>query len=371
MSFSPEDERFMLRALEIARRGVMGAHPNPMVGAVVARSGRIVGEGAHLRFGGPHAEINAIRDAGAAARGATLYVTLEPCSSCGKTPPCSEAIIKAGIRGVVFGARDPNPANCGRAARVLRAAGIKTRAGLLAKRCGALNPGFNKLMREGLPYVTAKIAQSLDGRVADRLGNSRWITGAESRRFVHRLRAESDAVITGIGTVLSDNPMLNARLPGARQPLRVVADTELRIPVSCDMVKTAREHPLLVACSSDAPAAKRRALEKAGCGVLAFKTGGRVPLAPLMRELGRRGIAYAMLESGPALCGAFSDAGLVDKFIFISAPAVFGGGKALPSLGGRGIARVSGGLLGLRLENVSVRMCGGDIVAEGHVHRNN
>lgn len=362
------DEELLRRALSLAPNGAIGAHPNPMVGAVVAKSGRVIGEGWHEYFGGPHAEINALAAAGKRARGGTLYVTLEPCSTFGKTPPCTDAIIKARIARVVFGAADPNPANAGRAAIVLRAAGIKVSAGLLRAECAALNPAFNKFMRAGMPYVTVKIAESLDGKITDAAGRSRWISGPESRAKTHELRAMNDAVITGIGTVLKDNPLMTARLAKAsRQPLRVVLDSKLQIPFSADIVKTvSADAPALIACADGASESKMDALGKSGCAVFMFKSSdGKVPLKPLLRELGKYGISCALVEAGAALTGAFNDAGLIDRYVLFVAPTVLGGKTALPALGGKGVLKNYGGLLGLRLKNVSIAMCGGDIMVTG------
>jgi len=360
----------MLRAIELAQNGRFGAHPNPMVGAVLAKGGRIVGEGWHGRFGGPHAEINALASAGKKARGSTAYVTLEPCSTYGKTPPCTAALVSAGVKEVVYGASDPNPANHGRAAKLLRAAGIKTRGGVERALCEAINPAFNKLMRTGLPYVTIKIAQSMDGKIADASGNAKWISAPQSRVKTHELRAESDAVITGINTILADDAQLDVRFVKAdRQPLRVVMDSRLRIPPSSKIVTGAHGNALtLIACVDGASSLKRRALEKLGCEVMAFDSrDGRVPPELLLAELGRRGLSTVMIEAGAEITGAFTDLELADRYIFFVAPTLLGGQKALPSLGGKGIIKSSEGLLGLRFSAVNVGLCGSDIVLEGIV----
>ncbi|MCX5782912.1 MAG: bifunctional diaminohydroxyphosphoribosylaminopyrimidine deaminase/5-amino-6-(5-phosphoribosylamino)uracil reductase RibD [Elusimicrobia bacterium] len=359
------DEYFIRRAIFLAKKGKLGAHPNPIVGAVVVKGGKIVGEGWHKTFGGAHAEINALKKAGRRAVGAALYVTMEPCSSYGKTPPCTKAIIHYGAKRVVFGCEDPNPANAGRATKILKAAGIKVRAGVLRKECSALNPEFNKFMRTGIPYVTAKIAQSLDGKVADAGGNSKWITCPDSRKKTHELRAQCDAVVTGIGSVLKDDPSLNIRYIKGRQPLRVVLDSNLRIPLYSKIVG----NKTLVACVKEASLKKMSELKKCGCMVMPLKScAGKVPIKKLLRKLGRFGIVHVLLEAGPQLCGAFNDEGLIDRYIFFIAPSVIGGIRALPSLGGKGIIRRKRGLIGLRFNKAEFCRCGEDIMV--YVYRN-
>lgn len=320
----------MARAVELARRGRYGAHPNPLVGAVIVKAGKLIGEGAHLRFGGPHAEINALKACRGRAAGAAVYVTLEPCSTCGKTPPCTEALVKAGIRSVFIGAPDPNPANFGRAAGVLRRAGIRVTTGVLKKECEALNPAFSKFMRTGLPYVTLKLAQSLDGRIADAAGRPRWLSSPRSRREAHKLRAEADAVLAGIGTVLADDPLLNVRgIKTPRQPWIVVLDPTLRVPPKARLFGNER---VIVAVTGRPPSAAVKKLPE-NAEVLALPPGkGGVSLPALLKALGRRGIGSVLVEGGGKVAGSFISEGLADRFVCFVSPLLIGGTRSKNSL---------------------------------------
>jgi diaminohydroxyphosphoribosylaminopyrimidine deaminase/5-amino-6-(5-phosphoribosylamino)uracil reductase len=362
----------MARALALALKGRFGAHPNPMVGAVLVREGRAVGEGFHARFGGPHAEIAALRNAGPLARGSDLLVTLEPCSTFGKTPPCCGALIEAGVRGVVFGAPDPNPANAGRAARLLRKAGIRVSSGLLREECRAINLPFEKLMRARAPFVTLKAAQSLDGKIAPAGREPRGITGEKARRLGRELRAEADAVLTGIGTVLADDPVLDARgIPRARNPVRVVLDSALRLPPESRLARTSGKIRTIAACRPTAPKDRRKALERSGLEVWPFPGQGPLPLAPLLERLGSLGLAHVLVEAGARVNGAFLREGLIDRVVLFLGPSLIGGDDAVPVFGGEGL-RFSGPLAGRRLRILSVREAGGDWMIEGlaDVHRN-
>ncbi|KAF0127550.1 MAG: diaminohydroxyphosphoribosylaminopyrimidine deaminase [Elusimicrobia bacterium] len=318
------DKELMQRAMELARRGSCGAHPNPIVGAVLARRGRIIAEGWHARCGGPHAEAVALKKAGARARGADLYVTLEPCSTHGKTPPCTEAIIAAGVARVFIGASDPNPRHSRRGGAILRAAGIKVETGLLRRECGELNPAFDKYMRTRLPYVTLKTAQSLDGRLADAAGRSRWISSPQSRRFAHRLRAEADAVVAGVGTVLADDPLLNVRgFKVSRQPWVVILDSRLRISPKARVFQNDR---VIIAVAGKAPAAAVKRLPRhAEVLQLPRDRDGRPSLPALLKALGSVGISHILVEGGGKVAGSFISQGLVDRYCCIIAPMVIGG----------------------------------------------
>lgn len=340
-------ERWMARALVLARRGLYTTDPNPRVGCVLVKDGRRVGEGWHQRAGEPHAEVHALRDAGEAARGATAYVTLEPCSHHGRTGPCAEALVEAGVAKVVVAMRDPNPLVAGNGVARLRAAGIEVEVGLLEAQARALNPGFISRMAEGRPFVRLKMAMSLDGRTAMRSGESQWITGPRARCQVQRLRARSSAVITGVESVIFDNSRLTLRadqleLPdgeaiAARQPLRVVVDSRLRLPEAAACL---REPGRTLVATVDGHDAERRArLEAAGAEVLALPAGedGRVDLAALLAHLAEReAINEALLETGATLAGAMLDAGLVDEMQLFVAPTLLGGEArplfALPGL---------------------------------------
>ncbi len=355
------DAALMERAARLALKGRYGARPNPMVGAVIAKGGRVIGEGAHLRWGGPHAEINALRSCAGRAAGASLYVTLEPCSTFGKTPPCTDAIIKAGIKEVFIGAADPNPANAGRAAGILRRAGLKVRSGVLRRRCEALNPAFNKLMRTGLPYVTIKAAQSLDGRIADAAGRSRWISSPESRLEGHRLRAEADAVLAGIGTVLADDPLLNVRgVKVPRQPWVVVLDSSLRIPPRAKVLSNER---VLVAAARPGPGALK-ALGGRATVMLLPSDGGMVSLPALLRELGAMGVSHVLVEGGGRVIGSFISRGLADRLVCFQAPLVIGGTASKNSVVWPDALNAARRELGVRAALRSVGRCGPDLRLE-------
>ncbi len=323
----PEDAGHMRRALELAARGWGRVAPNPLVGSVVVRDGRVVGEGWHTEYGRPHAEVEALRAAGEAARGATAYVTLEPCAHHGKTPPCTDAILAAGVRRVVFAASDPNPRAAGGAA-VLEAAGVEVTRGVEMRAALDLNaPFFHGIAGPERPWTELKLALSLDGRVADRDGRSAWITGEESRAEVHRMRAGFAAVAVGIGTALADDPQLTVR--GAVEPrvppARVVFDRRLRLPLDGRLARTARETPVWVVAAPDAPAERRGALEALGVRVLVAET-----LWDGVRELRRAGIASLFCEGGAVLGGALLRAEAVDRLHLFSAPLFLGPEGASP-----------------------------------------
>lgn len=339
--FNTSDITFMKRALVLARKGQGRVEPNPMVGCVLVRRNRIVGEGYHRVFGGPHAEVEALRDAGSKARGAVAYVTLEPCSHHGKTPPCAEAIIHAGVAGVVAAHDDPFPEVSGRGFRLLRQAGIEVRSGLLADEAAELNAPFLTRVLLNRPYVIAKWAQSLDGKIATRSGDSKWITGPEARRFAHRVRARVDAVVVGIGTVLADDPMLDARdVPVRRIATRVVFDSGLRVPSSARLIQTAGEFPTFVVATVDAirrsgrkvERLKAQGVEVIGCRAL----GGRVSVRDALRRLAKRGFSNLLVEGGGELIGSFRDAGVLDEAHVYTAPIIIGGRMAVSGCGGEG-----------------------------------
>lgn len=322
------DRAFMARAIRLAWRGLETTDPNPRVGCVLVRDGEVVGEGWHERAGGPHAEAAALAMAGDRARGATAYVSLEPCCHQGRTPPCTGALIQAGVARVVFGARDPNPRVDGGGERALRSAGITVEGGLLATEAEALNPGFVSRMVRGRPLVRLKVAATLDGRTALPDGRSRWITGEAARQDVQRWRARSSAVLTGIGTVLADDPRLNVRgTPRSypdraiRQPLRVVADSVLRTPPGAALFKA--PGPVLVVGAAD-DEGRRSALEQAGARVERVGAGVRVDVAALLRRLAELEVNELWVEAGPTLNGALLEAGLVDELIIYLAPRVLG-----------------------------------------------
>ena len=331
----------MARALALAARGEGFVEPNPMVGCVVVKDGAIVGEGCHQRFGGPHAEIEALTIAGEAARGCTVYVTLEPCAHFGKTPPCTQAIISAGVRRVVAAMRDPFP-QVGRAGlRELVAAGIEVATGALADEAKRLNAPYLKLVTRGRPWVIAKWAMTLDGKLATRSGESKWISGPASREVVHRLRGRVDAILVGSGTAAADDPLLTARPAGPRVATRIVLDSMASLASSSQLVRTAREAPLLVAAGGEAPAENVERLTAAGCEV--FICAGQTHaerVGKLLDELGRRRLTNLLVEGGSRVLGIFFDAGEVDEVHIFIAPKLFGGEGAPSPLGALGVERV-------------------------------
>ncbi len=337
MVFSVQDEKFMRRALALARRGLGKTSPNPVVGAVLVRHGRIIGEGYHKRAGGPHAEVFALR--GVKARGATLYVTMEPCSTWGKTPPCTDAVIAAGVKRVVVAALDPNPKHNGRGLKLLKHAGIRVESGLLAEESARMNDVFNKWVTTGLPFVTVKAAMSLDGKIATRTGDSKWITSPAARAMVHAMRAKVDAVMVGSTTLLKDNPHLTVRHGVKRkQPLRVVVDSRGSSPLSAHMFTDRFRERTVVVTSRRSPKRWRDALVKRGISVLETKPHD---LRAALRSLGKLNVTSVLLEGGGELLGAAFDAKLVDKVVFFYAPRVIGGRNAVAVVQGNGIQRVN------------------------------
>lgn len=328
----------MRAALREAELGRGRTRPNPVVGAVLVRGDRIVARGHHLQAGGPHAEVVALRAAGARARGAELFVTLEPCNHFGRTPPCTDALIEAGVRRVYFGSRDPNPAVRGQGGRRLRAAGVEVQAGVLRAACDEANRQWLKFVTRGLPWVHLKAAVTLDGKLATAAGDSRWITSAPARARVHGLRDQLDAVLVGIGTALADDPRLTVRGPvrprgqgPARDPVRVVVDSTARLPPAARMLRQRSAAPTWVAVSPRAPAARVRALERAGATVLRCRgaRGGRVDLRDLLGKLAARSITSVLVEGGAAVHGAFLGQGLWDELSLFVAPKL--AGAAAPS----------------------------------------
>jgi diaminohydroxyphosphoribosylaminopyrimidine deaminase/5-amino-6-(5-phosphoribosylamino)uracil reductase len=363
-----DDARWMKRALELARRGTALASPNPLVGAVLVKNGRVVGEALHTYDGVKHAEVLALEKAGKKARGATLYINLEPCCHTGRTGPCTEALIRAGVRRVVAAMKDPNPAVSGRGFARLRRAAIRVDVGLGEKEAKRLNEAFAKWIRTGLPFVTLKTAMTLDAKIAgppasrDR-GSVTWITSSKSRAEVHKMRHASDALLTGIGTVLADNPRLTDRTgqPRRRPLLRVILDSRLRLPLRSKLVPSARAD-VLVFTAANPGWAKGRALRRAGVEVVRVrKRGGKLDLRAVLKELGRRGILSVMIEPGAKLFRAAFDADIVDKLVLFVAPHTMAGGVGIevPAFARRGV--------GAKHE-IRLRHCGPDLVVEGYRH---
>jgi diaminohydroxyphosphoribosylaminopyrimidine deaminase/5-amino-6-(5-phosphoribosylamino)uracil reductase len=327
----------MRLAVRLGRKGLGRTGPNPPVGAVVVARGRVVGRGFHRRAGGPHGEIEALRAAGGRSRGATLYVTLEPCNHHGRTPPCTEAILAAGVRRVVFGVRDPNPRVHGGGSARLRRRGVAVESGVEAAACAELIAGFATVARRGRPLVALKLAATLDGRVATRTGASRWITGAPARRFVHRLRNEYDAVMVGAGTVIADDPALTCRLRGGRDPLRVVIDGRLRIPLTAGLLTNEAAPGTLVVTTMHS-GRKLAALRRRGVSVMALPgRRGVLSLRRVLERLAARGVSSVLVEGGATLAAAALREGVVDRLFLLVAPKLFGGdGRAM--VGALGVA---------------------------------
>ncbi|MCL6635390.1 MAG: bifunctional diaminohydroxyphosphoribosylaminopyrimidine deaminase/5-amino-6-(5-phosphoribosylamino)uracil reductase RibD, partial [Peptococcaceae bacterium] len=333
------DRHYMRMALELAGRARGRTSPNPMVGAVVVKDGKVVGSGYHLRAGTPHAEVHALNEAGEKARGATLYVTLEPCCHYGRTGPCSEAVIGAGIARVVVAMTDPNPKVAGGGIKRLREAGIEVTLGVLEEEARELNEVFIKYITTGRPFVVAKAAMSLDGKIATRSGRSKWITGPEARAYGHQLRDWYDAIMVGIGTVLADDPSLTARLPGGkgRDPVRVILDSRARIPLNAGVLTRRSGAPTIIAATAAAPQAKLAALRRAGARVLVVNDGPRVDLAGLMKLLAEQEITSVLIEGGSGVHGSALAAGIVDKVAWFIAPRIIGGREAPGPVGGEGV----------------------------------
>jgi diaminohydroxyphosphoribosylaminopyrimidine deaminase/5-amino-6-(5-phosphoribosylamino)uracil reductase len=349
------DLLWMRRALELAERGRGHVEPNPLVGAVLVRDGRAVGEGWHRRYGEAHAEVNALAEAGEAARGATLYVTLEPCCHHGKTPPCTDALLRAGVARVVAAMTDPFPQVAGKGAERLRAAGVPVEFGPCAREAERLNAPYLKLLRTGRPYVHAKWAMTLDGKIATRTGDSKWISNQASRALVHRLRGRMDAIVIGIGTALADDPLLTARPPGPRTLTRVVLDSAARLPLGSRLVATAKETPVLVATNALASEESVAGLRRQGCEVLRLPEPDRpARVRALLDELGRRRMTNVLVEGGGEVLGSFLDAREVDEVHVFIAPRLAGGAAAKTPGGGGGVATIAEALplKGWRVEAV-------------------
>lgn len=365
-------EAVMRHAIALATRGLGAVEPNPPVGAVIVdKRLQLIAEGFHERFGGPHAEINAIQSAGERCKGASLYVTLEPCAHYGKTPPCADAVIRAGIREVIVSVADPAPhATAGGLAR-LREAGVGVRLGLLESEGRRLIAPFRKLVVDRLPWVHAKWAMTWDGRTATGTGDSRWISSEESRAIVHELRDRMDAVMVGRGTALADDPLLTARPAGQRTATRIVVDSRGELPLESKLVRTAGDAPVLLATLATTPEKRCRQFTQRGVEVLRMPAASdpqrpRVDLPSLLQELGRREMTHLLVEGGATLLGSLFDAGLVDECHVFVAPKIVGGRDAPPAVAGRGVELMSQAAL---LEGVEVQRVADDVYLHGWVAR--
>jgi diaminohydroxyphosphoribosylaminopyrimidine deaminase/5-amino-6-(5-phosphoribosylamino)uracil reductase len=360
-------ELYMKRALDLARRAEGRTRPNPAVGAVAVAEGKVVGEGYHPEAGRPHAEIFALRAAGEQARGTDLYVTLEPCSHQGRTGPCTEAILAAGVRRVFIGTLDPNPLVAGRGVARLRESGMEVICGILEKDCRRLIAPFAKHITTGLPYVILKSAVTLDGKTATSTSDSQWITNEASRAYVHQLRDRVDAVMVGIGTVLKDNPRLTTRLAGGagRDAMRIVVDSQLRIPSEAHLLHLDSTAPTLIATTGQACGQRLAPLPEKNVEVLVVADReGRVDLPDLLRQLGRRGVQSILLEGGAILNEAFLQAGLIDRMMVFVAPRIIGGNDGKGIFAGHGVLRLAEAV---QLQDVRIRLFDDDTLIEGEV----
>ena len=365
MSITNQDKKYLNHAISLAEKGRFTCSPNPMVGAVVVRNDKIVGEGFHKKTGEAHAEVTALKNAGDSAQNATIYVTLEPCSTFGRTPPCTEAIIKAGIRKVVIGAVDPNPVHAGKGLEILKTKNIEVEFAD-DKDCKELNEKFYHFIIRKTPYVHAKWAMTLDGKIASVTGDSKWISGEKSREYVHKLRAEYDAILVGIGTVLADNPSLNVRLEGNWQsPIKIIIDSHCRTPADS---KIFGGMPVIIACGKSPDENNLKLLEKSGAEIIKFPSheNDKVDLQKLLELLGKRGISSVFVEGGSKIIGSLMTQKLVNRATVFIAPKIIGG-KAAPSpVGGEGFKKMSDALL---LTNQQLLSFENDIMITGNVRQ--
>ncbi|MCA1960990.1 MAG: bifunctional diaminohydroxyphosphoribosylaminopyrimidine deaminase/5-amino-6-(5-phosphoribosylamino)uracil reductase RibD [Desulfomonile sp.] len=356
----------MARALRLARRGLGKTDPNPVVGALVVKDGKVVGQGYHKAAGQPHAEIEAIREAGALARDADLFVTLEPCNHHGRTPPCTQAILGAGIKRVWYGTEDPNPDVPGRGADTLRGAGIEVIGPVMEADCRIVNEVYLTHITLRRPFVYLKLAMSLDGKIATRTGMSKWITSEASRMKVHNLRNRVSSLMVGVGTILADDPLLTTRLKGkrGRDPIRVIVDSNLRTPINAAIFNSDSNASVLIGCRKNPPSARVKALERRGARVIPCGEGPHVDLEDLLRRLYELGITSLLIEGGAGLAWGALQARVVDRGLFFYAPIIIGGSEAQSGVGGRGIATLDEAP---RLVDVTSSRCGPDILVSGRV----
>ena len=358
------NEDYMRRAIELAQKGRGWVNPNPMVGAVIVKDGKIIGEGFHARYGELHAERNAIASLTESAEGATIYVTLEPCCHYGKTPPCTQAILEQKIARIVIGSRDPNPKVAGKGVKILRQAGVKVQEDFMKEECDKLNPVFFHYITKKTPYVVMKYAMTIDGKIATKTGDSRCITGEKAREAVHEMRHSYMGIMAGIGTVLADDPMLNVRLEGRKSPVRIICDSHLRIPGDSRIVKTAQKYKTIIACGGQGQEEKEKMerLCKAGIQVISIPDNqGRVDLKRLMEYLGEQGIDSILLEGGAELNDNALRAGIVQEVKVFLGPKIFGGANAKGPVEGIGIESV-GKAANMKLKDIS--KIGDDVLLE-------
>lgn len=360
-----DHEYFMDLAFKLALKGKGRTSPNPMVGALVVKNSRIIGQGYHEKAGLAHAEAIALDDAGLKAKGATLYVTLEPCTHFGRTPPCVDKIIKSGIKKVIVGMVDPNPLNNGRGIRILKAEKIKTEVGLLENKLRKLNRAFIKYITRKIPFVTVKVGESLDGKIATRTGDSKWITSDRSRAYAHRLRSDYDAVMVGVNTILRDNPKLDVWF-SKKQPVKIIVDSQLSIPQEANVFSRKSSVIIVTLPVKSGQETENRKILVQKAKILEVKEkAGQINLKDMMKKLAQAEITNILVEGGGTLIGGLFDEGLVDKVLFFISPKIIGGKEAISSVMGRGIARID---KAVKLKEVELRRIGEDFLFEGYVN---
>lgn len=361
------DEYYMRLALELAEKGKGSVSPNPMVGAIIVKNDRVIGEGYHEKYGQAHAEVNAFNSATEDVEDAILYVSLEPCSHQGNTPPCVDLIIKKKIKKVVVGALDPNPLVSGRGIKKMMAAGIEVVTDILSEECQQLNEVFMKFITERIPFVVLKVAMSLDGKIATSSGESKWISGEQSRENVHKERSYLSGIMVGINTVLRDNPRLTARVPGGKNPIRIVLDSQLRIPLDMNILQQQDEAPTIIITTKMASSEKLNALNKKGITTLIVSDRmGRVDLKEAIKRLGEMTIDSLLLEGGSELNYSSLEAGIVDRIQIYIAPKIIGGSTSPTPVGGKGIERL---IEAFPVDNIKISTVGEDILIEGYIKR--
>lgn len=363
------EEEYMRLAIRLAKKARGRTSPNPLVGAVVVKNGEIVGKGFHKKAGEPHAEINALNDAGKKAAGGELYVNLEPCNHYGRTPPCTKRIVDSGIKKVYVGMEDPNKNVAGGGIQCLKDNGIYVKQGILKDECQNLNEAYIKYITEKKPFVILKSAASLDGKIATRVGDTKWITNEKSRAILHRLRDEVDGILVGIGTVMADDPELTTRLKDrkGKDPVRIIVDSKLRILPGAKVLNSESEAETIIATTELAPKEKIKKIEALGARVLVVGSkDSRVDLGELVYELGKLEITSLLIEGGAEINGSSLDSGIIDKVLFFYAPKIIGGTGALNMIGGEGIEKLSDAV---NLRDIKVRRLGDDILVEGYVNK--
>ena len=357
------DEKYMALALELAANGKGKVEPNPMVGAVLVKDGAIIGKGYHQSFGGAHAEVHAINEGGALCKGATLYVSMEPCAHYGKTAPCVDAIIKAGISKVVAAVVDPNLITSGKGIQKLKAAGIEVVVGVMETQARRLNAPFFKLMQQGLPYIIVKWAMSIDGKISTHTGESKWITSDESRRYAHAIRCQVDGILVGINTVTRDDPLLTCRIEGGRNPKRIILDSHAQIPANSRLLSSVNEGEIIVAVTENAPQHRVEKIRQLGCKIIQTSgADGRVDLKELFRQLGEAGMTNILVEGGSRVITSVIESRLADRAIIFIAPMIIGGEGAKPPVLGAGVSKINEAA---RITEITVQRFSDDIVIEG------